>query len=77
MKAVLVIFIGCLAIAMGTITFANCHHHHRYVVKKVVKKCDPNEASCQCTDPTCDRPWDSNCISRGECCEAFGNVGGR
>ncbi len=35
------------------------------------------ESNCQCTDPTCNSPWDSNCINRAYCCEAFGNVGGR
>lgn len=39
--------------------------------------CNPYESNCQCTDPVCSRPWDSNCISRAECCEAFGNIGAR
>ncbi|MBV9576834.1 MAG: hypothetical protein JO149_09445 [Gammaproteobacteria bacterium] len=39
--------------------------------------CNPQETSCQCTDPACNSPWDSDCISRAYCCKAFGNVGGR
>lgn len=39
--------------------------------------CNPYESSCQCTDPTCNNPADSDCISRAYCCEAFGNIGAR
>lgn len=39
--------------------------------------CDPYQSDCQCTDPICNKPWYSDCISRSYCCEAFGNIGAR
>lgn len=39
--------------------------------------CNPYESTCQCVDPGCSSPWDTDCISRGYCCEAFGNIGAR
>ena len=46
------------------------------------QQCQPNPYSscetrnnCSCTDPfACGGSYD--CLSRGACCEAFGNVGG-
>lgn len=43
----------------------------------LVEGCNPFESYCQCTDPICNRPQYSNCISRAYCCEAFGNIGAR
>ncbi len=39
--------------------------------------CNPWESNCQCTDPACGptQRYDTNCLSRGACCEAFGNIG--
>ena len=41
--------------------------------------CNPLESNCQCTDPACGptQSYDTNCISRSACCEAFGNMGAR
>lgn len=43
----------------------------------LASSCNPYESYCQCTDPICNRPMYSNCISRAYCCEAFGNIGAR
>ena len=39
--------------------------------------CDPIKSDCQCSDPLCNKPMYTNCISRAYCCEAFGNIGAR
>ncbi|MBX3708654.1 MAG: hypothetical protein KIT56_05555 [Gammaproteobacteria bacterium] len=76
MRITLSTFIGCLAILMNGYTFAwseggcgggSCGTAY----------CSPYESNCQCTDPGCNHPQDTNCISRGYCCEAFGNIGAR
>jgi len=79
MRMTLLTIIGCAAILMSGSIFAwsdndssscsggNCGASY----------CNPYESDCQCTDPTCNNPADSNCISRGYCCEAFGNIGAR
>lgn len=40
--------------------------------------CDASEFEnvCQCTDPVCNSS-DRGCLSKAECCEAFGNMGAR
>lgn len=75
MKATILTFLGCVAILMSGYSLGwssgcdqgNCGSNF----------CNPYETECQCTDPACNRPWDSDCISRAECCEAFGNMGAR
>lgn len=75
MKATVLIVIGCLTIFFGGYSFASgCGDSTGGCGGG---GCNPFETSCQCTDPTCNNPWDSDCISRSYCCEAFGNVGGR
>ena len=36
--------------------------------------CSEYDSTCQCTDPNCGK---NPCLSRSDCCEAFGNVGAR
>lgn len=70
MKAKLAIIIGCLSIAMSGYIHADCGNGNcdgGY--------CDESQTPCQCTDPGCNDPWDTNCLSRSACCQAFGNVG--
>lgn len=72
MKGKLAIMIGCLLLFISSYSFGDCDNGNcgdGY--------CDENQSYCQCTDPACNSPWDSNCLSRGACCEAFGNVGAR
>lgn len=70
MKAKLAVVIGFLSILVSGFTYGDCGSCFGGA-------CDENESYCQCTDPGCNNPWDTDCLSRSACCEAFGNVGGR
>ncbi|VVC74937.1 hypothetical protein AQUSIP_02110 [Aquicella siphonis] len=76
MKSTLLTVIGCLTLSMTSLSFAwsdsacsggSCGASY----------CNPYESNCQCTDPACSHPEDTDCISRAYCCEAFGNIGAR
>ena len=66
--------LACLLLSMShmVVAYPDCYQDNCGPVA-----CNPYESNCQCTDPACSRPWDSDCISRAACCEAFGNVGAR
>lgn len=70
MKAAILTFIGCSVFLMSEYSLASCGSCGSSF-------CNPYETNCQCTDPACNNPWDSDCISRAACCEAFGNIGAR
>lgn len=72
MKAAILMIIGCLTVLLSGYTFADCNDEG---CSEGI--CNPYESYCQCTDPMCNRPQYSDCISRAYCCEAFGNVGAR
>lgn len=72
MKIAVASILGCLAILFSATTWADCS-----TGSCGGSECDYNQTSCQCTDPICNKPWYSDCISRGYCCEAFGNIGAR
>jgi hypothetical protein len=74
MKAILLGMVGCLALTVSGYIFANCGSGR---CDSVVGVCDPFESDCQCSDPICNKPMYSNCISRAYCCRAFGNIGAR
>lgn len=78
MKAMFAILAGSIIFGMSGIAFAGgCGGGDGSSCGGGGEACDPYQSSCQCTDPMCDRPWYSDCISRAYCCEAFGNVGAR
>ncbi len=73
MKAAVLIVIGCAMMSLASVSLADCGDEGGCGGNV----CNPYETSCQCTDPACNHPWDTDCISRAYCCQAFGNVGGR
>ncbi len=77
MKATLLTLVGFITIFLSTQTLAWPDEGSCQGGNCGPAACNPYETNCQCTDPACNRPWDTNCISRGECCEAFGNMGAR
>lgn len=79
MKATLITVIGCSILLTSNLAFAWYDDNQSSCQGGSCGSsyCNPYESNCQCTDPACSHPADSNCISRGYCCEAFGNVGAR
>lgn len=76
MKTRMLALLGCVAFSISCAAFADdCLGGSCGSLSTA--SCNPYETNCQCTDTACHRPWDSNCISRAECCEAFGNIGAR
>lgn len=75
MKTVLLSVAGCLILAFSGITLADCFGGGCGGGEQRI--CDPMKSDCQCSDPLCNKPMYTNCISRGYCCEAFGNIGAR
>lgn len=73
MRAIVLVISGCLAIILSGHVFASCNDEGCFEGGY----CNPYESFCQCTDPMCNRPQYSDCISRAYCCEAFGNIGAR
>jgi len=72
MRTALLTLFGCLAIACSGYALADCSGG-----SCGDSACNPYESNCQCTDPICNLPAYSDCISRAYCCEAFGNIGAR
>jgi len=74
MRTALLTLFGCLTIALSGYALADCGSGG---CDSGAGGCNPYESNCQCTDPICNLPAYSDCISRAYCCEAFGNIGGR
>lgn len=76
MKAIFAILAGSIIFGMSGAVFADggCSGGDGSCGSDA---CDPYQSTCQCTDPICNKPWYSDCISRSYCCEAFGNMGAR
>ncbi len=74
MKATILTIIGCVMVLACSVVWSDDGCSSGTCGPSF---CNPYETNCQCTDPACNRPWDSDCISRAECCEAFGNMGAR
>jgi hypothetical protein len=74
MKKLALNVIGCLALLFSVNVTANCGIGGCGAEGNV---CDPVKSDCQCSDPLCNKPMYTNCISRAYCCEAFGNIGAR
>jgi len=76
MRRILLSLIGCLALTLAltlsSTALANCGGG-----RCGTNACNPYESDCQCSDPLCNKPMYTNCISRAYCCEAFGNIGAR
>jgi hypothetical protein len=78
MKASLCIGIGCLSLLLSAMAFAGCNS-----CGSASSSCSDGAAiagyypSCDCTDPGCSPYAKNDCLSMGECCEAFGNIGAR
>lgn len=80
MRVTIATLIGCLAILISGQALAgcgSCGDGGGCGDGGCGVACDENQTRCQCTDPICNKPWYSDCISRSYCCEAFGNVGAR
>lgn len=75
MKATVSIAVGCCILLLNSNAFAGGCSSDRGGCGSGA--CNPYETNCQCTDPSCHNPWDSDCISRAYCCQAFGNIGAR
>ena len=74
MKSVFLSIIGCIALTLSGYALADCNGGG---CGNPARPCNPYQSDCQCSDPICNKPMYSNCISRTYCCEAFGNVGAR
>jgi len=74
MKMFMLAVLGCLTMTVSSFVWAGACYGNCGGEAGV---CNPIESNCQCTDPMCNRPQYSDCISRAYCCEAFGNIGGR
>jgi hypothetical protein len=75
MKALSLSIAACLALLFSHYALADCGTGRCGSSNNNV--CNPYESDCQCSDPICNKPMYSNCISRAYCCEAFGNIGAR
>lgn len=78
MKTTLAVVIGCLSVLIINPALAECSYLNDYGTATGCRSTcgDDSEVTslCQCTDPACNT--DNPCLSRSECCAAFGNVGG-
>jgi hypothetical protein len=74
MKAMLAITITSLSIILSAYAFAGCGDDSGCGQGYCGSEYDNK---CQCTDPTCNKGYGHDCLSKGECCEAFGNIGAR
>lgn len=77
MKAKLVIVTGCLSLFLSSYANAGCGGYTSCYGGGGPCNANEYENICQCTDPRCYQNWDNKCLSKSECCEAFGNVGAR
>lgn len=75
MKATLAIVTTCAGILLSTYVFADCGNGGCQQSGNCGGASE-YENVCQCTDPVCNSV-DRGCLSKAECCEAFGNVGAR
>lgn len=75
MKSKMLVILSCVSLFLSPAIFASCGGYGDYDQDG---GCGENlfDNSCQCTDPVCQNV-DKGCLSKGECCEAFGNVGAR
>ena len=75
MKIKLAIIMGCTSLFFHQMAFAadpGCYKQCGQAPSGPPYQC--YSQNCECTDPACSVKND--CLSRSECCEAFGNVGG-
>lgn len=79
MKARLVIACGCAALLISGYSFGGCGGSGGCGGGGGDGYCGESEYvnTCQCTDPSCNKSYGHECLSRSECCEAFGNIGAR
>lgn len=70
MKALLVVIFGCLTILSSSVAFSDCSDGYNCLAADS-NPCDDN--GCECADPACKQ--NNPCLSRGQCCEVFGNIG--
>ncbi len=79
MKTTIAVVIGCVSVLIWTPTLAQCSYLYDYGTETGCPSTCGYESDatslCNCTDPGCD--GSNSCLTRGECCAAFGNVGGR
>jgi len=68
MKVLLLTVAGCLMFMTTSVSFADCGSACGSGF------CDPYDTPCECADPSCGK---NPCLSRSDCCFAFGNVGAR
>jgi len=73
MKSAIASLLFIISLTLGFYAYAGCGQ--RACGKGQI--CDYYQTKCQCTDPACSYPSYTNCISRGYCCKAFGNIGAR
>ena len=72
MKKVFLSFIGCLALIITGHLWGACSQS-RYYCQNQSQPTPEYCSSCNCADPACMATND--CMSRSECCRAFGNIG--
>lgn len=79
MKASLCIAIGCVGLFLSYAVFADCGGGGcgGGGCGSGYSSCNAGYPTCDCTDPACDPFARNNCLTQGECCEAFGNIGAR
>lgn len=77
MKTSFLIAICCVGMLFSTNIFAGCGDDGGCGDGDGYCGGTYDNSTCQCTDPACNRTYDLDCLSKSECCEAFGNVGGR
>lgn len=65
MKVILLTIAGSFLLFAAPVSFADCCGS---------AFCDPYDTPCECADPSCGK---NPCLSRSDCCYAFGNVGAR
>lgn len=75
MKAKSTMMIVCLML-ISSYSFANCGGLGGDCGSDNFCNVNEYDNTCQCTDPVC-HSVDKGCLSTGECCEAFGNIGAR
>lgn len=76
MKRMIMIILACSALIFSLDTLARCGASNSCGQGY----CDSEseyENKCQCTDPSCTSSYGHDCLSKKECCEAFGNIGAR
>lgn len=77
MKATAAILISCFALLLSTYAFAGCGSCGSDDDNGGCGSSDSSTAACNCADLGCSDRYNNDCLSRSECCEAFGNIGAR